>query len=137
MLGDNYLVRSATTILADWRRLLEPSDVRCYSLQKGEPAEALLAALRAEHPATDLIDLAPLIHDWGDTAALLQQLDPRHDQAAESDAEEAKRKRHQPIRVIPPLHGSRAPDVGAPPSGRSPALGATKPRPKVLPKVLG
>jgi ADP-heptose:LPS heptosyltransferase len=61
--------------LADWRGLLELSDVQCYSLQKGEAAEAQLATLRAEHPATDLIDLAPLIQDWGDTAALLQQLD--------------------------------------------------------------
>jgi len=45
-------------------------NVRLYSLQLGEPRTQLLA-----QPEAGIVDLAPLIGDFADTAALLQRLD--------------------------------------------------------------
>jgi hypothetical protein len=55
---------------------LAAADVDFHSLQKGEPAEGELTGLRAEGwegPA--LIDHAAELHDFSDTAALIQNLD--------------------------------------------------------------
>jgi tetratricopeptide (TPR) repeat protein len=55
---------------------LRHADIEFYSLQKGEPAESELAELLARHwegPA--LIDHTSELHDFADTAALMQQLD--------------------------------------------------------------
>jgi len=51
-------------------------NVQFYSLQKGQPAEGELAALMASRwdgPA--LVDHARALHDFGETAALIEQLD--------------------------------------------------------------
>jgi tetratricopeptide (TPR) repeat protein len=55
---------------------LEHAGIEFHSLQKGEPAESELAQLRAGHwPGPDLIDHSAQLHDFADTAALIDQLD--------------------------------------------------------------
>jgi len=53
---------------------LEDCGVELYSLQKGQPAESELAELAAKGgPA--IVDYSSELHDFADTAALMQQLD--------------------------------------------------------------
>jgi tetratricopeptide (TPR) repeat protein len=55
---------------------LKHPDIEFYSLQKGQPAESELAGLIASHwDGPDLVDLTHLLHDFSDTAALMEQLD--------------------------------------------------------------
>jgi tetratricopeptide (TPR) repeat protein len=55
---------------------LRDSDIEFYSLQKGQPAESELAQLNALHwEGPRLIDCAGELHDFADTAALIEQLD--------------------------------------------------------------
>lgn len=55
---------------------LADSGVEFYSLQKGQPAESELSALRAHRRlGADLKDLTREIHDFADTAALIERLD--------------------------------------------------------------
>ena len=64
--------RNRSTRLLDWLPVLSRADVRFFSLQKGGAAEAQLAEIpEASRP----LDLAPSITNWGDTAALIEQLD--------------------------------------------------------------
>jgi hypothetical protein len=51
-------------------------DIEFYSLQKGQPAESELAHLKSMGwGGPDLIDFTALLHDFSDTAALIEQLD--------------------------------------------------------------
>ena len=55
---------------------LARSDIEFYSLQKGEPAQSEWAELAANHwDGPRLIDFTPLLHDFSDTAALIENLD--------------------------------------------------------------
>ncbi|HEX4209292.1 MAG TPA: tetratricopeptide repeat-containing glycosyltransferase family protein [Candidatus Binataceae bacterium] len=55
---------------------LRNSDIEFYSLQKGQPAESELAQLNARHwNGPRLIDCTGELHDFADTAALIEQLD--------------------------------------------------------------
>lgn len=45
--------------------------VRLFSLQKGPPAEQLIAT----SPGMEIVDIAPELHDFADTAAAIMQLD--------------------------------------------------------------
>ena len=60
-------------------RLLRPlkvAGVEFYSLQKGQPAESELAALKSETwDGPDLIDWTSELYDFSDTAALIENLD--------------------------------------------------------------
>ncbi len=50
--------------------------VEFYSLQKGEPAVSELSALKIQHrDAPNIIDFTHLLHDFSDTAALIENLD--------------------------------------------------------------
>jgi len=61
--------------LTDLASLKHP-DVEFYSLQKGQPAESELAELIASHwDGPHLVDFTDLLHDFSDTAALMEQLD--------------------------------------------------------------
>jgi tetratricopeptide (TPR) repeat protein len=61
--------------LAQFAALANPN-IEFYSLQKGQPAEAELAALEAQGwGGPKLIDLTGLLEDFSDTAALIEQLD--------------------------------------------------------------
>ncbi len=52
------------------------SGLEFYSLQKGEPAESELAHMKAkEWNAPQVIDFAGELHDFEETAALIEQLD--------------------------------------------------------------
>jgi tetratricopeptide (TPR) repeat protein len=51
-------------------------NVQFYSLQKGQPAESELADMVAtDSLGLSMIDMAPMIHDFADTAALIENLD--------------------------------------------------------------
>lgn len=63
--------RTRATSLANFLRYLPMEGVQLYSLQKGPP-EAELRALDGEAP---IIDLAPMLKDFGDTAAAVAALD--------------------------------------------------------------
>ncbi len=55
---------------------LRNSAIEFYSLQKGQPAESQLEQLRAVNwDGPDLIDHTAELHDFSDTAALIEQLD--------------------------------------------------------------
>jgi tetratricopeptide (TPR) repeat protein len=55
---------------------LKRPDIEFYSLQKGQPAESELEHLRAAHwDGPELIGCADELHDFSDTAALIEQLD--------------------------------------------------------------
>jgi glycosyl transferase family 9 (putative heptosyltransferase) len=55
---------------------LNHPDIEFYSLQKGQPAEGELAALVAQHwGGLQLVDHTGELHDFDDTAALIEQLD--------------------------------------------------------------
>jgi hypothetical protein len=55
---------------------LADADVEFYSLQKGAPAEGETARLKAQGwNGPDIIDFAPELHDFSDTAALAENLD--------------------------------------------------------------
>jgi tetratricopeptide (TPR) repeat protein len=55
---------------------LNRPDIEFFSLQKGQPAESELAQLVAERwDGPRLADFTSLIHDFSDTAALIEQLD--------------------------------------------------------------
>jgi tetratricopeptide (TPR) repeat protein len=55
---------------------LKNSDIEFYSLQKGQPAESELAgALAANWDGPQLLDFTGELHDFADTAALIEQLD--------------------------------------------------------------
>ncbi|HVC44095.1 MAG TPA: glycosyltransferase family 9 protein, partial [Candidatus Binataceae bacterium] len=55
---------------------LRHADVEFYSLQKGQPAASELTDLLAQHwDGPPLIDFTDLLHDFSDTAALIEQLD--------------------------------------------------------------
>jgi tetratricopeptide (TPR) repeat protein len=55
---------------------LKHPDIEFYSLQKGQPAESELDALVSRNwNGPHLIDHTPLLHDFSDTAALIEQLD--------------------------------------------------------------
>jgi tetratricopeptide (TPR) repeat protein len=55
---------------------LKQPDVEFYSLQKGQPAESELSGLIAQPwDGPLLVDPTPLLHDFSDTAALIEQLD--------------------------------------------------------------
>ena len=55
---------------------LKNSQVEFYSLQKGQPAESELAAVRSTGwDGPDVIDFTHLLHDFTDTAALIEHLD--------------------------------------------------------------
>ncbi len=59
-------------MLAPWNN----SEIEFYSLQKGQPAETELTDLISKQwngPA--LVDFTELLHDFADTAALVEQLD--------------------------------------------------------------
>jgi len=61
--------------LAAMKALLHPG-LEFYSLQKGEPAESELALLKAAGwSGPELIDLTGELHDFHETAALIEQLD--------------------------------------------------------------
>jgi hypothetical protein len=61
--------------LAEMAGLIHPG-MEFYSLQKGEPAESELAQCKAgAGAAPELIDVARELHDFEDTAALIEQLD--------------------------------------------------------------
>jgi hypothetical protein len=61
--------------LADMAVLIHPG-LEFYSLQKGEPAESELARLKATGwSGPDLLDLSNELHDFAETAALIEQLD--------------------------------------------------------------
>jgi tetratricopeptide (TPR) repeat protein len=61
--------------LAEMMSLLHPG-LEYYSLQKGEPAESELAQLKADGwSGPELIDFTGELHDFEDTAALIEQLD--------------------------------------------------------------
>ncbi|HEY53070.1 MAG TPA: TIGR03032 family protein [Caldilineae bacterium] len=62
--------RNRSARLIDFTPLFEISGVVWYSLQVGERAQEL-----RDWSGPEIIDLAPMIHDWGDTAALIDQLD--------------------------------------------------------------
>jgi tetratricopeptide (TPR) repeat protein len=56
--------------------VLKNPNIAFYSLQKGEPAESELAALIRDHwDGPDIIDLTARLHDFSDTAALMENLD--------------------------------------------------------------
>src|SRR5580704_5324713 len=55
---------------------LKNPNIAFYSLQKGEPAESELAALMRDHwDGPDIIDFTSRLHDFSDTAALMENLD--------------------------------------------------------------
>jgi tetratricopeptide (TPR) repeat protein len=55
---------------------LKNADIEFVSLQKGEPAESeLAAALAANWDGPQLLDFTGELHDFADTAALIEQLD--------------------------------------------------------------
>jgi hypothetical protein len=55
---------------------LRNAGITFYSLQKGQPAESELAQLRAAGwPGPELVDFTALLHDFSDTAALVENLD--------------------------------------------------------------
>lgn len=55
---------------------LRDATVTFYSLQKGEPAESELRQLKAGGwPGPELIDCAQFLHDFSDTAAVIENLD--------------------------------------------------------------
>ena len=55
---------------------LKDSDVEFYSLQKGQPAELELAGLvRRNWGGPHIIDFTSLLHNFSDTAALVENLD--------------------------------------------------------------
>jgi len=55
---------------------LKNPNIAFYSLQKGEPAELELAALMRDHwDGPDIIDFTSRLHDFSDTAALMENLD--------------------------------------------------------------
>jgi hypothetical protein len=54
--------------------LMNLPNTQFYSLQKGPGAENL-ATLRLNHPGTEVIDCAPEIDDFADTAAIIADLD--------------------------------------------------------------
>jgi len=61
--------------LAEFASLKHP-DIEFYSLQKGQPAESELAELVSSHwDGLPLTDLTHLLHDFADTAALMENLD--------------------------------------------------------------
>ncbi len=62
--------RNRSAHLTDFSPLFEIAGVAWYSLQVGKGASERIDGQRPE-----IIDLAPLIHDWSDTAALISQLD--------------------------------------------------------------
>jgi hypothetical protein len=62
--------RNRSARLADFGPLFDVSGIAWYSLQVGERMREL-----GDWQRTAIIDLAPLIRDWGDTAALVSQLD--------------------------------------------------------------
>ncbi|HXA99055.1 MAG TPA: tetratricopeptide repeat-containing glycosyltransferase family protein [Steroidobacteraceae bacterium] len=56
--------------------VLKDPNIAFYSLQKGEPAESELAALmRDRWDGPDIIDFTSRLHDFSDTAALMENLD--------------------------------------------------------------
>lgn len=56
--------------------LLRNPEIAFYSLQKGQPAESELAELKvARWLGPDLIDFTQSLHDFSDTAALIENLD--------------------------------------------------------------
>ena len=56
--------------------ILKHPDIEFYSLQKGEPAESELAELtRRNWDGPRIIDYASELHDFSDTAALVENLD--------------------------------------------------------------
>jgi tetratricopeptide (TPR) repeat protein len=55
---------------------LKDPDIEFYSLQKGQPAESELADLMAKNwDGPQLTDFTNMLHDFSDTAALIEQLD--------------------------------------------------------------
>src|ERR1700685_1966048 len=55
---------------------LKNPNIAFYSLQKGEPAESELGALIRDHwDGPDIIDFSSRLHDFSDTAALMENLD--------------------------------------------------------------
>jgi hypothetical protein len=63
--------RQRSCALPDWAAVLQTPGVAWYSLQTGERRQEL-AQLR---PDLHVQDLAPCLHNWGETALLLDQLD--------------------------------------------------------------
>jgi hypothetical protein len=69
-------VQSRRNIALEKLAPLEHPDIQFYSLQKGQPAEAELARLKAAGwNGPDLIDFTASLADFSDTAALIEQLD--------------------------------------------------------------